>query len=311
MAVSKILIAVIGVTGAGKTTFVNTATGENSLAANDGVDSVTEEAVSVTCTIDGQSVTLIDTPGFDDRKRTEVDILKLVAKHLMNTYLEGTKLNGIIFLQPINQPRVGAAEAGRTRLFKKLLGEQAFRRVVIGGTMWTDRADAEKKMEQRAQHKDIWEDMVKGGAKTIVYDNTPEGAAEIIRILMKNKPGDLLIQKELASGKGLEETAAGREIEKQKGEDIAKLMAELRDVKQDREATSAQILELQDKIHQREAESAAGREIAEKKAEDIAKLTAQLEGLEKDRAEAAKEMRQLKDTIHQREDEIMDLKRAC
>ncbi|KAK4141807.1 uncharacterized protein C8A04DRAFT_30652 [Dichotomopilus funicola] len=254
MARGKILIAVIGVTGAGKTTFVNTATGENSLEANDDVDSVTEEAVSVTCSVDKQSVTLIDTPGFDDRKRTEVDILKLVAKHLMDTYRDGTKLNGVIFLQPINQPRVGAAEGSRTRLFKKLLGEEAFRRVVIGGTMWTDRADAERKMGQRAQRQDIWGDMVQGGAKMVAYDNTPEGAAEIIRILMKNKPGDLLIQKELASGKGLEETAAGREIEKQKGEDIAKLTAELRDLKQDREATAAEIRELQDKIYQREEE---------------------------------------------------------
>lgn len=272
---------------------------------------MTKEAVSVKCTIDGQSVTLIDTPGFDDRHRTEVDILKLVAKHLMDTYMEGTKLNGVIFLQPINQPRVGAAEAGRTRLFKKLLGEQSFRRVVIGGTMWTDRADAQKKMDQRAGCKDTWGDMLEGGAQMRAYDNTFEGAADIIRILMKNKPGHLLIQKELASGKRLEETAAGREIEKQKGEDIAKLSAELRDVKQEREATSTQMLELRNKIHQLEAEDATGREMAEQRAKDIAKLTAELQGLKEDREAADTEVRQLKDKIYQREEEIMDLKRGC
>ncbi|KAH7310818.1 hypothetical protein B0I35DRAFT_378645 [Stachybotrys elegans] len=245
---------VIGVTGAGKTTFVNTVTGENSLETNDDVDSVTQEAVSITCSIDGKSVTLIDTPGFDDRQRTEVDILKLVAKHLMDTYSSGTYLNGVVFLQPINQARVGASEASRTRLFKKLLGDQAFHRVIIGGTMWTSREDAERKIEQRKNRTDIWGDMVQQGATPVAYDNTREGALTIIRALMEHQPGKLLIQEELASGKSLLETSAGRELEKQKGEDIAKLREELRDLKSDKEATAAEIQHLKDKIYQKEEE---------------------------------------------------------
>ncbi|KAH6847685.1 hypothetical protein B0I37DRAFT_149857 [Chaetomium sp. MPI-CAGE-AT-0009] len=189
MASANVLIAVIGVTGAGKTTFVSRVTGDTTLASNDGVDSVTEEAVSITCKIDRQSVTLIDTPGFDDRERTEVDILKLVSKHLMETYQKGTKLNGVVFLQPINQPRVGAAEAGRTRLFKKLLGEQAFKRVVIAGTMWTNRKEAERRIALRKERDDIWGDMVKGGAAVVPYDDTCEGATNIVRTLMRLKPG--------------------------------------------------------------------------------------------------------------------------
>lgn len=217
-------------------------------------DTVTQEAASVTCAVDGKAVTLIDTPGFDDRERTEVDILKLISRHLMATYIEGTRLNGIVFLQPVNQPRVGAAEASRTRLFKKLLGEQAFRRVVIGCTMWTSRSDVEKKIAQRAGRMDIWGDMVRGGAKAIPYDNTRKGALEIIRMLMNNRPGELLIQKELASGKTLEQTSAGRELEKQKGEDIAKLTKELQELKADREATAVEIRQLQDKIYEKEEE---------------------------------------------------------
>lgn len=215
---------------------------------------VTQDAVSITCSIDRQSVTLIDTPGFDDRQRTEVDILKLVAKHLMDTYCSGTHLNGVVFLQPINQPRVGASEASRTRLFKKLLGDQAFRRVIIGGTMWTSREDAERKIAQRKKRTDIWGDMVQGGARAVAYDNTREGAVAIIRALMRHQPGELLIQRELAVGKSLQETSAGRELERQKGEDIAKLMGELRDLKSDKEATAAEIQQLKDRIYEKEEE---------------------------------------------------------
>lgn len=262
-------------TGAGKTTFVSRVTGDTTLVIDDGVDSgmsishvvlpsfhqrseqmetVTEKPVSITCTIDGKSVTLIDTPGFDDSLRTEVDILKLVSHHLMETYREGTKLNGVVFLQPINQPRVGAAEAGRTRLFKKLLGEQAFRRVVIGGTMWTNLKEAERRIALRKERDDIWGDMIKGGAAVVPYDNSCEGATNIVRSLMKLRPGDLLIQRELASGKKLEDTAAGKELDKQKGEEIAALTEKLRRVELDKESTAAEVRELRDKIYQREEE---------------------------------------------------------
>ncbi|KAK4166623.1 P-loop containing nucleoside triphosphate hydrolase protein [Cladorrhinum sp. PSN259] len=254
MAPHEILIAVIGVTGAGKTTFVSKVTGNTSLRMNDGVDSVTDKAVSVPCMIDGQSVTLIDTPGFDDSKRTEVDILKLISLHLMEKYMEGTMLNGVVFLQPINQPRVGAAELSRTRLFKKLLGEQAYERLVIGGTMWTNRNEAEGRIQKRKEKDEIWGDMIRGGATVLPYDNTKKGALDIVRHLMKFDPKQILIQKELAGGKKLEDTSAGRELDKQKGEEIAKLKNRLRDLESDKEATAAELRQLQDKIYQKEEE---------------------------------------------------------
>jgi len=172
----------------------------------------------------------------------------------MDTYSSGTYLNGVVFLQPINQSRVCASEASRTRLFKKLLGEQAFHRVIIGGTMWNSRQDAERKIQQRKAHTDIWGDMVQRGATAIAYDNTRQGALSIIRMLMKHRPEALLIQKELATGKTLLETSAGRELERQKGEDMTKLKEELRDLKSDREATATEIRELRDRIYQKEEE---------------------------------------------------------
>ncbi|KAK0665352.1 P-loop containing nucleoside triphosphate hydrolase protein [Cercophora samala] len=314
MTQSDVLIAVIGVTGAGKTTFVSRVTGDTSLRIDDSVDSVTEDAVSVPCKIDGRTVTLIDTPGFDDHDRTEVDVLKLISKHLMDKYMEGTTLNGIVFLQPINQSRVTRTERSRTTLFKKLLGESSFRRVVIGGTLWdkSNPQDAARKIAQRSANRDIWGDMVQGGAITVPYDNTRQGALNIVRILMNFAAAPILIQKELAAGKKLDETAAGKELDKQKGEEIAKLKEKMQDLQSDKEATAAEVKALRDKIAQREQEiTAAGQRLDRQKGEEIAKLRKVMQDLESERKSTAAEMRQLKEKIYQREEEIMDLKRGC
>lgn len=212
--------------------------------------------MSVNYTLDGKSVTLIDTPGFDDSKRNEVEILRLVSAHLMETYVKGTRLNGIVFLQPVNQPRVTASEATRTRLFKSLMGEDAYERVVIAMTMWNDLGQAERRQAPRVARDDIWGDMVKRGARVVAYDDTLKCATEIVRSLMKfNGPVDLLIQRELAANGGrLEDTSAGRQLDKQKGEEIVKLRDELRALRSDGEASAAEIRELQNKLYQREEE---------------------------------------------------------
>lgn len=66
----------------------------------------TQEVTPIAFPVAGRLITLIDTPGFDDSDRSDTDILNLVAGYLAQTYSEGVLLMGIIFLQPINQPRL-------------------------------------------------------------------------------------------------------------------------------------------------------------------------------------------------------------
>ena len=121
----------------------------------------TQEVTPVSININGQQVTLIDTPGFDDSERSDTDILDQVAQYMTETFQRGVLLTGIIFLQPINQPRLQGSEMRRTRLFKKLLGEDAYKRVVIATTMWSDipEAEARFRQEERKSRHDVWGDM--------------------------------------------------------------------------------------------------------------------------------------------------------
>lgn len=58
-----------------------------------------------------------------------------------------------------------SSEKTRLRLYKNLLGEEAYGRVVIACTKWKDAEEAKRLKEQRVQWEDIWGELVAHGAK--------------------------------------------------------------------------------------------------------------------------------------------------
>ncbi|KAF5227657.1 hypothetical protein FAUST_11635 [Fusarium austroamericanum] len=181
---SNINIAVIGVTGAGKTTFISKATNRTDLKIGHSIESCTKDIESVTFPLDGRQVTLIDTPGFDDTLKSDADILQLVANYLSTAYKIGTLLNGLILLQPIHGNRVQGNEMKRTRLFKKILGEDAYSRVIITTTMWSmlsNDSHGNQQTQERKNRNDVWGDMEARGAQIVRHDDDRESALSIIR----------------------------------------------------------------------------------------------------------------------------------
>lgn len=65
--------------------FINLVSGSN-LGIGHGLESCTARVQTADPFIlDGRSVTLIDTPGFDDTNKSDVDILKMIAMFLSAT----------------------------------------------------------------------------------------------------------------------------------------------------------------------------------------------------------------------------------
>ncbi|KAH8645555.1 P-loop containing nucleoside triphosphate hydrolase protein [Ilyonectria robusta] len=254
----QILIAVIGVTGAGKTTFISKASGRNDLEIGHDIDSCTRDVIPVTFNLDKQKVTLIDTPGFDDSDKSDSDILGLVASYMAKTYENGILLTGVIFLQPISQPRLQGSEMKRTRVYKKLLGEDAYERVVIATTMWSHVAEKEatSRQNQRKNRPDVWGDMVAKGAKVVRHDNNRPSALEIVRMLSKfTSPVELQVQKELIETHGrIGLTSAGKQLDADLSETIMKLKEEINDLRQERTETASEIKALNNKIIKYEKE---------------------------------------------------------
>jgi predicted GTPase len=73
------------VIGSGKSTFINLISG-STLGVSDSMESCTSTVqASIPFELGGQTVTLIDTPGFDDTNRSDADVLKMIAMFLKLT----------------------------------------------------------------------------------------------------------------------------------------------------------------------------------------------------------------------------------
>ena len=68
----------------------------------------------------GRVVRLFDTPGFNDSRKDDVDILSEIAFWLASAYTAGLLLSGIVYLHPINVPKIGKAAMNNLAMFKLL-----------------------------------------------------------------------------------------------------------------------------------------------------------------------------------------------
>ena len=90
-----VFVALMGVVGVGKSTFISHCTAED-VHIGQNLVSGTQEVKVFRCQY-SPSVTihLVDTPGFDDDKRKDSDILKEIAAWLTYSYEQKVRLSGM------------------------------------------------------------------------------------------------------------------------------------------------------------------------------------------------------------------------
>ena len=209
--------------------------------------------------VDGREIILIDTPGFDDTDRSEAHVLEQIANYLHTTYTANYLLTGLILLQPINGNRITGSEMRRTQLFKKILGPNAYERVIIGTTMWNKIAEESSGTMNavgRQQRNDVWGDMVERGARVMRHDDNRESALRLIRELTKfNTPVALQMQEELSQNGGrIAMTSAGRQLDDDLSVEVNNLREEIAKLQSERIDVQKEIQELRDKLTRVEAD---------------------------------------------------------
>ncbi|KAL7892232.1 P-loop containing nucleoside triphosphate hydrolase protein [Trichoderma sp. TUCIM 5745] len=292
-----VVIAVMGVTGAGKSTFI-------SLFAEDaqighGLQSCTSNVSIHAATINGQKCRLVDTPGFDDTNRPDAEILREVANWLNISHENRIQLAGIIYLHRISDNRLGGAAMKNLRMFKRLCGKDSLPCVVLATTMWNkaNLLKDEQREKELLSRPDFWADMVNQGSQVFRHDNGVESAAAIMEyIIGKQHRVTLDIQKEMASGKTLDETGAGLEVQtdmtaltKKHEQEMNTLRQELQEAKDMHDSVAVE------EIHQLRAE------LADKiRSDEEARRSMQVD-METLRAEREAELQRQRDEAHRRE----------
>lgn len=189
-------------------------------------------------------VYLIDTPGFDDTNRSDTDVLKDVAFFLANAYKTTVQLSGIIYLHRITDDRMSGSGLRNLKMFKKLCGEDAYKRVVLGTTMWGNLNGPNlsydtgvKREEELLTRKDWWGLMRDRGSTVFRHDGSKECAMKLVESMIERGYQDgpvlLNIQKEMIDDKkSLEDTAAGQEVEKELVEAKARFQEQISDLQE-------------------------------------------------------------------------------
>ncbi|EDR11205.1 uncharacterized protein LACBIDRAFT_293344 [Laccaria bicolor S238N-H82] len=171
------VILLMGCTGSGKTTFINTFLEEDKqLRTGDDLESVTQDIASAQAVIGGREVMLVDTPGFDDTFRPEMTIAATIADWLAERYSAqgGAVINGIIYMRDIRKVRMTGTDIANRTMFEKLIGEENFKNVRLMTSFWPPSSDIEgtldcEKREGMLMQK-FWRDMAARGSTTARFN---------------------------------------------------------------------------------------------------------------------------------------------
>ncbi|KAF9789658.1 P-loop containing nucleoside triphosphate hydrolase protein [Thelephora terrestris] len=215
---APILIAVMGATGSGKTSFINLASHSN-LQVGASLRSCTDEVqLADEFTLDGRHVVLVDTPGFDDTTKSDTDVLRMIADFLATTYenirkMAGSKLAGVIYVHRISDKRFNGIAGRNFKIFRELCGESNLKNVILATNMWDEVPHEVGKARERELASVFLKPALDKGAQMACHHNTEQSAHDIIRRIMNNHPVILQIQRELVDeSKDIANTAAGEAI---------------------------------------------------------------------------------------------------
>ncbi|KAK6542556.1 hypothetical protein TWF694_006504 [Orbilia ellipsospora] len=240
---SDIVIAVMGVTGAGKSTFINLLV-EESLKIGHGLQSCTSEVGVYDFNYGGSRVFLVDTPGFDDTNRSDSEILKDVAFWLAAAYSNKAKLAGIIYLHRISDVRMQGSALRNLRMFKQLCGQNNLDSVVLVTTHWTNAEGARipeavgsERIKELVQTDGFWGGMVERGSKVLRHDGSRESALDIVASLVNRSVRVVLdIQKQLIDQQmNLDDTDAAQALQEELIKERRAFQERLYELKEDME----------------------------------------------------------------------------
>ena len=192
-------------------------------------------------------------------------------------------LAGVIFVQRISDIRFTGIAQRNFRMFRELCGEASLKNVVLVTNMWgTVPLDVGEAREMELTSK-YFKSALNKGAQMARHQNTEQSAHDIIRMIMKNNPVVLQIQRELVEErKDIVNTAAGEAVNEELNEQFRKHREEWK------EAQDQIVRALKEKDEQSKQE---GEEETQRLLEQMEKIKKDSEGMASNYIEEKERMR--------------------
>lgn len=168
---------------------------------------------------DGRTIVFVDTPGFDNTGKSDMQVLNLIAGWLKKTYEHDVKLSGLIYLHCIKENRMVGTAYQNLRMFGALCGDVAMDQVVLVTTMWKNVAQNVGEAREKELRDVFWKPLTdRGSYVDRLRETTSQEAWRVVTALvekrLKRKEGKIvLLQEELVDKRiALNETHAGQAL---------------------------------------------------------------------------------------------------
>lgn len=148
------------------------------------------------------NVYFVDTPGFDDTEKSDVEILGSIAEFLIERWvsfptLTGLviylvfsryrntcqKLTGILYLHRISDIRMAGSSLKQLRVFADMCGRRGLPNVVLVTTMWTGSDYVVACNREDELRTSFWKPLIDRGSSVARFDGTVQSAWEIVKKL--------------------------------------------------------------------------------------------------------------------------------
>ena len=180
----------------------------------------TQHIEEVMCKVGDEYVMLVDTPGFNDTYRTDIEVLTELAEWLKDKWEDDLLLSGIIYLHPITDEKMYGSNVQSIRMFRKMCGNRNLNNVMLATTKWENESNREVALAREEQLKateGFWGTMIAYGSKVGRCENTPAGAERLVTEVLDIGKDRFMpkMQKQLGpENKHLLDTDAGAELSK-------------------------------------------------------------------------------------------------
>ena len=198
-------------------------------------------------------------------------------------------------------------------MFRELCGDTTLKNVILATNMWGEVSPEVGQSRENELSGRFFEPVIGKGAQMVRHHNTAQSAHDIIRLIMKNRPVVLQIQRELVDEhKDIVDTAAGEAVNKELNEQIRRHQAELRAVQEEmmqalQEKDEETRRELEEETRRLQEQMAKVRQDSEGMASNYAAEKGRMEAKMKEMEEEAKKERKRVEDEHNRR--LADLNR--
>ena len=155
---------------------------------------------------------MVDTPGFDDSYESYTITVERIVDWLAKSFSSGSRLNGVIYLQSIQNVRLQGSALDYLLVFKKLCGNDGLKNIILATTFWDmveERVAVQREIELCEK---FWARLIdKGASIARVSASSKDRYALIERVARNNGKFVLEVQKEVVQqGRDFMNTGAGR-----------------------------------------------------------------------------------------------------